>query len=313
MLEILLSTMSTWLTKDNKVKRLLPIFVLTFIIIGVAYQWLKPNDYLATMEIKTIPSIFGATLSTYSQTLENSDMEALKNDRFKQIMRSNDSVFIYDYSIERVNDSISKATVRIDLESSSLLLRLKILLQDTDFEKRVRSTLFDFNGKLKEHLESFRVKIDGYAEIEDQYCACVSLETDQLQKAQGMMKNYSLLGQFLLQNKLQPVGEPFVQITHWDREKNLIKYDFCYPLDSDTQMIPHELISFKTRKKFKALKAVYNGNYISSDRAWYYLLDHAGKHEITLLEQPLEIFYNNPNMGGNSLDWKAEVFMPLAE
>lgn len=292
-------------------KKIIYLLVLCTLLIGLLIQWLKPHDYLATIEVKTIPSVFGATLSTWSDTNNGSTIQVMKDDRIVQIINSNDSIISFDYSLQALNDSLSKATVRIDLADSNLFLRLRILFQDTDFEKRVRNTLFDFNSKLKEHLESFKVRVDGYAQIEEQYCACVELESDQLQKAQGMMKNYSLLGQFLLQNKLQPIGEPFVRITNWDRENNLIKYDFCYPLDDQTQAVPHELITFKTRNSFKALKAIYNGNYISSDRAWYHLLYYADENQIDLIEQPLEIFYSNPNMGGNSLDWRAEVFMPV--
>ena len=63
----------------------------------------------------------------------------------------------------------------------------------------------------------------------------------------------------------------------------------------------------------KALMAIYNGNYITSDRAWYALLDYAEKNEIPITGLPLEIFYNNPNMGADEKNWKAEVFMPFAE
>jgi hypothetical protein len=30
-------------------------------------------------------------------------------------------------------------------------------------------------------------------------------------------------------------------------------------------------------------------------------------------DTPVEVFYNNPNMGGNALTWKAEIYLPLKE
>ena len=59
------------------------------------------------------------------------------------------------------------------------------------------------------------------------------------------------------------------------------------------------------------MKAIYNGNYITSDRAWYSLHDYANKNNIKIEENPTEIFHNNPNMGGDELKWKTEVFIPI--
>ena len=73
----------------------------------------------------------------------------------------------------------------------------------------------------------------------------------------------------------------------------------------------HSIIKYKRIFAKKALKATYNGNYITSDRAWYTLMKKAedlGK-EVELT--PIEYFYNNPNFGGNEINWKAEIFMPI--
>ena len=56
---------------------------------------------------------------------------------------------------------------------------------------------------------------------------------------------------------------------------------------------------------------IYNGNYITSDRAWYELLDDAERKNIEVHQTPVEVFYNNPNYGGDELNWKAEIYMPL--
>jgi len=42
-------------------------------------------------------------------------------------------------------------------------------------------------------------------------------------------------------------------------------------------------------------------------------MDYAEKNNLEVTGHPLEFFYNNPNMGGNELNWKAEIFMPLQE
>ncbi len=75
----------------------------------------------------------------------------------------------------------------------------------------------------------------------------------------------------------------------------------------------HKDLKYKQFNSVKALKAIYNGNYITSDRAWYALLDKAEGKNIELAKTPIEVFYNNPNFGGNELLWKAEIFMPIKE
>jgi len=73
------------------------------------------------------------------------------------------------------------------------------------------------------------------------------------------------------------------------------------------------LVTFKQFEGGQYLKATYNGNYISSDRAWYALLDYAEQKGIEIEGKPVEIFFNNPNMGGDELKWRADIYMPLSQ
>ena len=96
-------------------------------------------------------------------------------------------------------------------------------------------------------------------------------------------------------------------------EKDSINYNFCFPIIKSDSLPKHHLISYKQQESVKALKATYNGNYITSDRAWYALLEHAERNAIKVSETPIEVFYNNPNFGGDELQWNAEIFMPLID
>ena len=125
------------------------------------------------------------------------------------------------------------------------------------------------------------------------------------------MQNYSLLSNVLIQNKVQLNGPPFVEVTEWNVQNDSIKYDFCFPIIRSERLPEHEIVKYKRVFAKKALKATYNGNYITSDRAWYVLLEKAKAMGKEIEMRPIEYFYNNPNMGGNELEWKAEVYMPL--
>ena len=214
-----------------------------------------------------------------------------------QELQFNDSVFVFDWRLIPENDSLTRVEAGVSLKGSSRCTRVVNLVSDTDFKRRARNTVLDFNEKLKEHLASFRVRIDGEAVLDPTYCAYVTIEDGQLQKALGMMLN----------------GMPFVEVSHWDQEKEELVYNFCYPIIKNDSLPTQGLVSFKQFDGGKYLKATYNGNYISSDRAWYALLDYAERKGIEVEEKPVEIFFNNPNMGGDELDWRADIYMPLSE
>lgn len=291
----------------------LTLLILILLAGGLAWLlFLKPYDYLAVMEAKTVPGVVNQTLKTWSRTQKDSEITQGKDGDFlRQKMVFNDSIFLLEYNISRVHDSLSKIRIGVSLEDKSPAMRLANLFSDSDFEKRSRATILDFNEKLKEHLASFRVKVEGEAALEPSYCAYVPIESDQLQKAMGMMKNYSLLSSVLLENKIELNGHPFVEVTHWDRSTDRIKYNFCYPILKPDSLPEEGLVFFKEFPGGPAIKATYNGNYISSDRAWYALLEYAAKKGLKVRETPVEIFFNNPNMGGDALKWRADIYLPI--
>jgi effector-binding domain-containing protein len=230
-----------------------------------------------------------------------------------QELKFNDSLFVYNWRLTREHDSLTRVKIGVSLKNKSLGLRLSNLFSDSDFEKRTRNTIIHFNDKMQEHLASFKVSINGEASLEPMYCAYVTIENGQLQKALGMMQNYTFLSSVLLENKIELNGMPFVEVTDWDRENEQLKYNFCYPIVKKDSLPSDTGVAFKQFEGGKYLKATYNGNYISSDRAWYALLDYANQKGIQIIERPVEIFFNNPNMGGDELDWRADIYMPLSQ
>lgn len=295
-------------------KKILGIVLLVLLGVLIWLVFLKPSDFVAVLEAKSVPGTINHTLKTWSRSLENTDIrQGTDQNHLRQELRSNDSLFVFEWKLTKENDSLTRIEVGVSLESANPLIRIRNLFSDTDFKRRSRNTILDFNEKLKEHLASFRVSIDGQASLDPTYCAYVTIENGQLEKALGMMQNYSLLTDVLLENKIELNGMPFVEVTHWDQEKELLKYNFCYPIVKKDSLPSDGLVSFKQFEGGQYLKATYNGNYISSDRAWYALLDQAEQKGIEIEEKPVEIFFNNPNMGGDELKWRADIYMPLSQ
>ena len=278
------------------------------------YLFLKPYDYLVSFTAKTFPGTINQTIKTWNISIKGASIEKSADIlHLDQTIPYADSTFLYRWEIEPITDSTSSIKVYVTDLDHSLQNRLTYPFFHTDFEKRVKNSMLDFNAKLKEHISRFKVKIVGESQIKETFCAYISIESTQIGKAMGMMKNYSLLTSTLLAENTALDGRPFIVINEWNMANDSIKYDFCYPIKKNDSLKAHPQLSYKEIKSQKALKAIYNGNYISSDRAWYALLDYAKNHKIKVSKNPVEIFHNNPNIGGDELKWTAEIFMPILD
>ena len=278
------------------------------------YLIIKPYDYLVTFKIKTTAGTINQSIKLWNTSIENSrpiQQENLKNLTQQIIIK--DSTYNYEWSISSLNDSISKVSVYVTDIDHSFANKISIPFGTTDFEKRTQNTITDFIEKLKEHLSKTRVSEVVVDSTRSTYCAFIPMKGLQIEKASGMMQNYSLLTSVLSVENIEMNGTPFVEITNWNTQNDSITYNFCFPVIKSDSLPKDSRIEYKQYNGVKALKAIYNGNYITSDRAWYALLDYAENHDIVVAKKPLEVFYSNPNFGGDELQWKAEIFIPIKE
>lgn len=295
----------------KKITRIIAVLLVGFL---VWYLVIKPYDYLVTFKVKANAGTINQTLKLWNSSLKNNKpikQELLTN--LEQQIIIKDSSYTYKWDIQPLNDSVSKVKVYVKDINNSFKNKITIPFSATNFEKTTKNTVTDFVEKLKGDLKSFKIKVEGKSETRATYCAYVSIKAKQMQKAGGMMKNYAFLNSVLF-NKKNPVkanGTPFVEVKNWNMKKDSITYNFCFPIIKSDSLPQHPDIKYKQYKSVAAIKAIYNGNYITSDRAWYGLLDYAKRKEILVENTPVEVFYNNPNFGGDPLMWKAEIFMPI--
>lgn len=290
------------------------ILIITLVVVGALawYLFIKPYDYLAVVKVKAIPGTINQSIKSWVHSVDiNATMDHEGINNLEQRISFSDSIFSYKWKIIPLTDSTSKIKVFIKDINNSFNNRITIPFSDTDFEKRSKNTILNFTDKLFEHIKNFKVTIKGEDQFEGTYCAYVLIKGTQIEKANGMKQNYLLLDGFIVANKMELNGPPIIEVTKWDMETDSIYYNFCYPIIKHDSLPKHKLIRYKKIESTKAIKAIYNGNYITSDRAWYSLLDYAAKNNISIEKKPFEIFHNNPNMGGDALRWKTEVFMPI--
>ncbi len=288
--------------------------VLLFLVLGAVtwYFFIKPSDYIIRFKANTFPGAINQTIKAYHNLQETSG-EVVQKDLYHLENRFifGDSTHQYTWKIEPLTDSTSKIRVGIKDADHSLMNKIKIPFTETAIKKRSIKNLLEFKEVLKEHINNFKVTIIGEDKIQPTYCAYIPVKGKVGSKAKGMMQHYSYLSSVLLKNKVELNGLPFVEVTHWNMDNDSIHYNFCYPIIRSEKLPTARDIHYKKIFGKKALKAIYNGNYITSDRAWFALLHYADKHNIAVEPKPIEFFFNNPNMGGNELTWHADVYLPI--
>ena len=292
-------------------KKILWAVVLSLFLALVFYLFLYPSDYKVTFEAKGLPGTINQTLKAWNNEVDGEIISQDGFDALEQTIKFNDSTHLYSWQFKAINDSTSTVSVYIKDLDNSVMNRLKKPFQDIPIALQSSKTVTDFYEFLNEHLERIRVTFDGESELRSTYCAYVPLKGKQSDKAKGMMQNYNLLASVMGNNNVELNGPPFVEITHWDVEKDSIAYNFCFPIIRSDKLPDHPIIKYKRIFAKKALKATYNGNYITSDRAWYTLMKKAKDLNQEVELTPIEYFFNNPNFGGDELKWQAEIFLPI--
>lgn len=297
-------------------KRKISLVIVVVLFISLAwYLFLKPNDYLVTFQAPTFPGAINQTVKIWNEAMRTkAPLQQNGVRHLRQELKFNDSVVEYNWEIIPLSDSTSKVKVRIKDLEHSLMNKIMIPFTNSVMEQRAKKNLLNFNDLLQKHIQTFKVKVVGEETLEPSFCAYVTVKCAQSDKAFKMMTDFPFLSSFVEEHGL--VAErrvPFVEIVDWNIEQDSIKYNFCYPIVESDSLPLNKEIKYKHFPGFKALKAIYNGNYITSDRSWYRLLDFAENNALDLENTPVEVFYSNPNNGGNELDWKAEIFMPIKE
>jgi len=289
------------------------VFLLVSLVVGLAwYLFIKPNDYIVRFNAPTTVGTVNQAIKSWQLTKQNIErLPSSSLDIVKQEITYGDSTHLYTWQLKQLTDSTTRVILGVKDDTHSLSNRLKVPFGDTFVQTRSEAIAKDFYEGLKVHLDAFKITVEGESVTTPCYAAYVTLNGTQLEKAGGMMKYYGYLNTIMTQDGIEPKGPPFIEVTNWNQDTDSIAYNFCFPIKNRTDLPEFPEVQYKRIFEKKAIKATYNGNYITSDRAWYRLLAYAEKNDIDVDPLPIEVFYNNPNYGGDEKDWKAEIYMPI--
>ncbi len=299
-------------------KIVIGIAVLLFGLI-VWYFFVKEFDYQMSFKVKANPaSLFYEikTLKLWGEDDKNENIILLKTEAYTSVIQKinrENADFVLDWRFTAINDTITKVTVGVIGQEHTIRNRIQVITGSSPYVSRIKKEMIQFAKTYKDFTKTFKVEINGETNIPEMEYVSVSLLSKRSEKAGKMVSSNDLLYPKLIENNLKRNGYPFVKVNDWDDKDDTIKFDFGFPIQH-VDSIP-ELVGliYKKTPSQKALKATYYGNYKDSDQAWFCLLKYAKDHNIDIERKPLEIFYNNPMQGGNDLDWKTEIYLPLKE
>lgn len=297
------------------------IFIITGLLLMGLFWFLliKKYDYQINFLIKTSPG----TVYSYVLGLESWDIKKpakeisiINKEIFSSIdqeINLKDAVYKYNWNFKAINDSISKVTVNVLDTKHSLKQRLLFLIGKSGFVKISIQKISDIKEALEQHLEKISVEVIGKSEIPAyESIIYVTFNSDLPGKARNMTTNLFYLMQYMELHNIKKTGDPFMNITKWNVQTNIMQTEFCFPVEKLAHYPLDSVVKVKQNISARpALKAVFHGNYRFSDRAWFALLNYAERHQIDVEKAPFEIYYNDPHNYSNELEWKADVYLPL--
>jgi len=295
-------------------------FIIVFLLVGFLgwYFFLKSYDYQITFQTAHPTGVVYNTLLTWNnwESSENKAVTIYAKTPFSKLnqeLHVSDSIINIEWKIIRNNDSLTKVTAYLTDKDNSFIQKLKVPFVKTDFQNRMISTVKRIKEQLRDSEKKYKVGQVEMSKIPKQYCAYISIESKLSEKANKMMEVNSEIVNYLFDNSIEIEGNPFLEVTKWNEEENSLSFNFCFPVAYNDDYTPYSDIKFKMTEEKPALKTVFNGNYRVSDCAWFSLIDYAQQNKINIERLPTEIFFNDPHSGGNELEWKTEVYMPIKQ
>jgi effector-binding domain-containing protein len=302
------------------VKRILvsvALIILLALAGGIAFLITRPSDYQAHFIEKTNPDVAYFHIlnwDIWNRNELNPKFEVIGKTPVSNISKKvtvNDTTFIFNWEFKKLNDTITLIKAYVSDPDRRFYNRLTVPFFNTRFKKDVRGNLLDIKTRLEIMLKSFHYKFTGYHPIEKKTCVYIHLKSTVRGKAMTMMSNVAELNQFVRQNKLELNGPPFLVIHDWNELKDSINFDFCFPIKRTDAVPENPKIKSMTVEGMDAIKTDFYGNYSITDITWHNLAEEAKKLGYRGNHKLIEVYYNDPHMGGDELEWKAEIYMGI--
>jgi len=296
-------------------KSILVILVLCVTTL-IWFLFTKTNDFTIVINAQTSPGTVYQNVLSWNAALNKSNMNTVfrKKIPFKKLMHTYNfegHTLEFDWTIDKINDSITKVSIGINDLERPLMTRIEKLLGVSSVEKLIHKEFTSFNIELLALLDQFNVVVDGQEESPDTFVAYTNVSCHQDKKVSNMISNSININTFLKDNNILLISNPFVEILDWNKNTGQLDFNFCFPISAVDSFPLHKEIKYKKVHAKKSLKATFKGNYSYIDNAWYTLNQYTIDKKIKPLKTIIEVYHNNPHTDVKDRNWSAAVYMEI--
>lgn len=281
------------------------------------YFFIKKSDYSISFTVKSSTGTVYQGIQDWASARLISDKEnyvVVDKEQFtflKHEMSSKSDTLEYIWDINNTNDSTVKVVVGVKEIDHSFYNRFTAPFFNTQFKNQQIDKIKSLKKGLEEHSKNFKIEIVGEGKSDEVFVAYINLKSVLQEKAQTMIRNDGLITGYLQRNGIKIIGRPYLEVVDWNLETEKLDFNYCFPIDKNSKYIEDPLVKFKTIPSLKGLKVNYYGNFRTSDRAWFSLIDYASSKGYDLDLKPVEHFLANPFNGGNELEWQTTIIIPF--
>lgn len=296
-------------------KRLFRLLLAVLIIIGAWFFLIKENQQEATYKSSLPSGVLYDHLLQWAIVLPQGvdsvrTVEKTPYREIRQVIYAGAEPMDVSWEVESLTDSTSNVHGYFNKAGSDFKQRLKILFGQSDIPGQSRAITQHIANTLQTKNQGFAVGSIGDTLVPEKFVAYISVQSTVRNKARDMIYSIGDVMSYIKKNDIPLDGDPFLEVTSWDRSSDRISFDFNFPIKLVDSLPESPLVKFKTVPALKAMHVPFYGNYRISDISWYQLLAHAQLKEIEVEQLPVEIYRNDPHMGGNELEWRADVMLP---
>jgi hypothetical protein len=294
------------------------IFTL-LVAVAIWYFFVKQHDYQITFNAYHPKGFVYHTIKdwNYNKSPKDSLVKTLKGTPYQSIEQwfkpSVDSIINVEWQLEKVNDTTTEVTGYFSTDQSSIAERTKLLFKNTNFVNQNLEFAKALRAFLKAQSDYYKISSIDTIDVAAKKYLYVERKGITTRKARAMIADNSFVMAQITRNNMKLADFPFVEIQSWDKQTDSISFKFCFPVERKPDSVNRK-IKYGERPEFKALRIRFNGNYSKSHFAWYAYDDYfkaQGKENPSIL--PTEIFLDNPSVGGNELEWRADIVLPLTQ
>jgi effector-binding domain-containing protein len=296
-------------------KKIIIALTILFSLFLIWYLLIKKDDYTITFKVKSSTGTVFQGINDWANTRQKSENEKftiVKKNNFEslvQLMTKEDVSVIYNWELKSINDSTTAVSVGINDNDHKIWNRISAPF-GSKFIKNEIEKIKAFKTGIEEHIGNFKIGKVEKGSSPEVFVAYITLNSVLAEKAQTMIGNDAVITGYLHNNNIKIVGKPYLEVVNLDLENEKLTYNYCFPIDKNTQYSIDNNVKIKTISAKKGLKISYFGNYRTSDRAWFKIMDYAKSNNIDLELLPLEHFLNNPFNGGTELEWETQIIIP---